>query len=364
MESLGDDLLSLIVSKIDNPDDRKSFSQVCKEWLSVEGLQRSTLRVFEPELLPNFLPRFPNLLKFRASVAIPNSIIQFLPNTCPRLQFLNLNYSDQEEDLLVEYLGYDDIDDEGLRDIAKGCPDLETVLLRGRSAIGDLGVVSLVGCARNLRNLDLGFCRKVSDEALKSIAGLNNLETLNLQGCCLITDIGLSFLAEGPVCNTLIKLNLAECDRITDRGLINLREMGALEDLNLADCGPMVTDLGIEIGVGANSSLKKLNLSWLVNVNDLALVALARSCWSLEVLDLTGCELISGRGIRAFSNHPSLKKLVLIRCDNVVSGDDLEDLALGCSSLECIVLDKSLSVWLPLSVQENILRLNCVLDWK
>ncbi|PIN10546.1 hypothetical protein CDL12_16873 [Handroanthus impetiginosus] len=362
MESLGDDLLDLIVSKIDNPDDRKSFSEVCKQWLRVEGRERSTLRVLEPELLPNFLPRFPNLLKFRASIAIPNSLIQFLPNTCPRLQFLDLNYDDQEEDLLVEYKGNNDIDDKGLWEIAKGCPDLETVLLRGRSAIGDLGVVSLAEFARNLRNLDLGFCRKISDEALKSIAGLNNLEMLSLQGCYLITDIGLSFLAEGPVHNTLIELNLAGCNRITDLELTNLREMDALEELNLAECGPNVTGLGIEIGVAGNWRLKKLNLSWLVNVTDSTLEALAERCWSLEVLDLTGCISISVLGISAFSSHRCLKELVLIHCDIGVYGVYLEDLVLGCSSLERIVLSKN--VWIPTSVRENIVRQNCVLDWE
>ncbi|KAI3468204.1 hypothetical protein Pfo_024867, partial [Paulownia fortunei] len=363
MERLSDDLLSLILNKIEGANDRKSFSQVCKQWLRLEGLHRSTLQVFEAHLLPNFLPRFPNLLRFQASTAICNSFIRFLASTCPRLQVLNLNYK-ETGDRCCENVGKDDFDDEGLCDIARGCCDLRTVSLRRRSGIGNFGVVSLGGFSRNLRNLDLGWCRKVSDEALESIGGLNYLEVLNLQGCWLITDVGLAFLAKGSLCNTLKRLNLAECDQITDCGLVYLKEMGCLEELNLAECGPKVTDIGGEMAVAEIWTLKKLNLSWLVNVSDVTLVALAGSCWNLEVLDLTGCELVSGTGIRAFSSHDSLKELVLTRCDYGVTGDDLEQVVLGSSTLERIVLDKRLRIWIPMSVQENILRRNCMLDWK
>lgn len=32
MEKLGDDELGLIFNRVHDPDDRKSFSQVCKQW--------------------------------------------------------------------------------------------------------------------------------------------------------------------------------------------------------------------------------------------------------------------------------------------------------------------------------------------
>ncbi|KAK4419949.1 hypothetical protein Salat_2407800 [Sesamum alatum] len=181
MERLGDDLLSLILNKIeiDDPNDRNSLAQVCKQWLRVEGLQRSSLRVFETNFLPNFLPRFPNLVKLHVSAAISNSLIQFVVNTCPRIQVLNLNYR-QKGDFAGENVETDDFDDEGLREIAEGCCDLEAIVLRRRVGIGNRGVASLGEFSRNLRNLDLRWCRKVSDEALESIGGLNHLEGLDL----------------------------------------------------------------------------------------------------------------------------------------------------------------------------------------
>ncbi|XP_073055348.1 EIN3-binding F-box protein 1-like [Primulina eburnea] len=371
-EKLGDDVLALILGKINDPSHRKSFSLVCKQWLRVEGVQRSTILVFEPELLPNFLPRFPNLLQLQASSIISNSSIQFLGATCPRIRVLNLNFKEKKDSsyqsVYFQDFGdevyFQDFGDEGLCDLAKGCSDLRTVLLRKRKGVGDLGVASLVESSKSLRNLDLGWCREVSDKALESFRGLNSLESLNLQGCWLITDEGLAFLAEGSLCRTLKILNLAECDRITDFGLIHLKKMCCLEELNLAECGPKVTDNGGKFTVAAIFSLRILNLSWLVNVSDATLFALSEKCKNLEVLNLTGCELVSGAGIRALSGHGSLNQLVLAYCEYGMNGSDLEQLVLRCPNLEHIILDKRLRMWIPMSVQENILRKQCVLEWK
>ncbi|GFP96697.1 F-box/LRR-repeat protein 4 [Phtheirospermum japonicum] len=362
MERLLDELLALILDEIKDPDDRKSFSQVCKNWLRLEGLHRSSLRVLEPDLILNFLPRFPNLLKFQASTPIRNSLIHVVANTCPKIQVLNLNYK-ETCDFHFECAGEDDIDDEGLCDIAKGCRNLDTVLLRRRSRIGDLGVVTLLGLSRNLRNLDIGFCSRVSDEAIRSIGDLKHLEVLNLQGCFLITDCGLAFLGEGSLCDTLRKLNLAECDQITDKGLMNLKDMVHLEELNLSDCGPNVTDKAIEMAVAKLWSLKKLNLSWLINLTYKTIDALARGCSNLEVLDISGCETISPSTVCAFAGHGSLKELIWTDYDYGIAGEDLEYLVIGCSTLERIVLDKRFLIWIPTASQERISSQNCTLEW-
>lgn len=55
-------------------------------------------------------------------------------------------------------------------------------------------------------------------------------------------------------------------------------------------------------------------------------------------IDLTGCELVTGAGVRAFGNHERLEYLVLASCYNI-GMDDL-DMVLRCRSLRDIVLDK------------------------
>uniref|UniRef100_A0A5B7BBF5 Putative F-box/LRR-repeat protein 20-like n=1 Tax=Davidia involucrata TaxID=16924 RepID=A0A5B7BBF5_DAVIN len=363
MERLGDDVLGFILGWVRDPNDRKSFSQVCKQWLRVEGLNRLSLRVFELDLLRNFLPRFPNLVRFESSKVITNANIEFVAKTCPKIEVLNLNYKETHGGLdeFDDIPGLDDVDDYGIFEIAVRCRNLTQVFLRRRCQTGNFGVISLVNSAQNLTNLDLGRCNRIVDEALKAIGDANSLRVLNLQACWLITDRGLACLASGSLSRTLKKLVIAECDRITDIGVLHLRQMCCLEELNLADCGPKVTDTG-GVAIAAIQTLKKLNLSWLINVSDDTIVALAKNCQNLVAVNLTGCELITGYGIRAFANHESLEELVLASCQNF-TGDDVEWTVLGCQTLSYIGLDKRLKMWIPMAIQENISSL-CQLDWK
>ncbi|KAJ8555488.1 hypothetical protein K7X08_012984 [Anisodus acutangulus] len=349
MEKLGDDLLALIMSKIHDSPYRKSISQVCKQWFRVEGLTRSSIRVFEPNLLRNFLPRFPNLKKIETSEQIKNTHLQILAEKCPRIQVLNLSfkkknrfYDEKDESLVLED---DDFDEKGLCFIAKGCCScLNTVCLRKRSGVGDDGVGFLVKFLPKLIALDLSFCDKVSDESLRVIGSVSNsLKIFNLQGCWLVSDSGLKSLVEGPVRMTLKRLILAECDRITDSGVLSLMQLCCcLEELDLAECGPNVTDISGE-AISSSESVKRLNLSWLVNVSDATVVALAKGCKNLDALNLTGCEFVTGEGVRTLTKHRSLKELVLTRCEKL-SGYDLEELVLGCQTLEYIVVDRRLRI--------------------
>lgn len=362
MHRFGDDLVAKILNLLPDPNDRSSFSQVCKQWLRIEGYYRSSLHVFEPELLFNFLPRFPNLVKFESSKLISNAHIDFLAKTCSNLEILILNFKEKcraFDESYDGFLGEFDFDDYGLFSVAKSCINLEKVCLKRRLYVGDVGVVCLVKFSRNLKILDLGGCGSITDAALEAIGGANCLEVLNLQGCCLVTDTGLEFLSNGLLSKTLKKLVIAECDRVTDIGVLYLRQMSCLEDLNLAKCGPKVTDIGGE-AIAEIKTIKRLNLGWLINVSDITLVALARECSNLVAIDLTGCELISGYGICAFVNHGALEMLVLAHCFNF-SGNNVVEVVFGCRSLTYIALDKRMRMWIPESVRNYK---HCLIDWK
>lgn len=127
--------------------------------------------------------------------------------------------------------------------------------------------------------------------------------------------------------------------------------MHCLEHLDLAhfhrhrSCG----NLGYRI-----QTLKKLNLKTLISVSDRTIVVVADNCLNLEVLDLTGCELVTGTGIRAFSSHIRLKCLVLCSCFGF-GQSDVTHIVLGCRSLKSIVVDKRIRMWF-LQMQERISR--------
>ncbi|CAK7353192.1 unnamed protein product [Dovyalis caffra] len=293
---------------------------------------------------------------------ITNTHLEFIAKTCPKLEFLNLNLKQlsvesQNSDGFDEVLDFDDV---GVLAIANGCCKLCEVLFRRRKRVGNVGIISLVKCAQSLSVLDLGRCNLINDSSLEAIGCMILIRVLNLEGCSLITDKGLAFLATGSSSRTLKRLVLAECDRVTDFGVSLLQGMCSLEELNLAECGPKVTDDGV-IAVASIASLKRLNLSWLINVSDITLVAIAEKCRNLVALDLTGCEMITGAGIRAFGYHQCLDSLVMASCYNIC-GDDV-DMVLKCRSLRSIVLDRGLRMWIPMRMQENISRF-CQLHWR
>lgn len=362
MSPLGDDELGSVLKWLCDGNDRKSFAQVCKHWLRLEGLTRSFIRILEPDSLPTILPRFPNIRKFESPKLVTDHHLQILAQFCPKLEVINLNFRPKQgiPGYSDESSCFEDIGDDGVGALAAGCSRLSEVSLRRRRNIGNDGVISICSSAKHLRHLDLGGCNLITDEALEAISGVICIAGLSLEGCCLITDRGLSYLASGSSSKSLKKLILTECDRITDSGVRLLQKIHHLEELNLAECGPKVTDTGCS-AIAEIQTLRKLNLSWMVNVSDATVIALAEHSKNLVAVDFTGCELITGAGIRAFANHRSLEGLVLASCYNICA-DDLEYTA-RCKSLRRIVLDRGLRMWIPTTTQDNISRF-CELHWR
>lgn len=142
----------------------------------------------------------------------------------------------------------------------------------------------------SLKNLNLGSCRKVTDAGLKYLEKLENLESLNLGFCRKITDEGFAILTRFP---ELKSLNLSITNVTDDRlktvaGLKNLRHL----DLDNAP----ITDAGIE----HLKSLRNLRSLRFVGaaVGDDGLETL-HEVKSLRFLNVTD-SLVTDAGIAAF----------------------------------------------------------------
>ncbi|KAL6124099.1 hypothetical protein ACLB2K_076614 [Fragaria x ananassa] len=222
---LSDDLVGRILTRIEVKDDRKSFSEVCKQWLRVEGLSRSSLVVLHRhDFLITALTRFPNVVKFKTWKPITDTDLEFLAKTCPQLETIKLKWRQKDGDGGV-------ITERGLRALGNGCPKLAEVRY-----LGDSGVAVLLDCAVNLKCLCLGRNSLISDESFEALgsASLCSLDTLKLKDCDNITDRVLGFLASGNTSQTLRKL-IVRCHRITDTGIALLSgKMRVLEILGLS----------------------------------------------------------------------------------------------------------------------------------
>ncbi|ONK66819.1 uncharacterized protein A4U43_C06F12310 [Asparagus officinalis] len=357
MEKFGNDIVELILRRVSDRGDRNSCSEVCKQWTILEGLSRSSLRVLEPERIPSFLPRFPNLTNLDIDRRISDENLKLIAQICPNLRTLNLGL--HRSDWLRGFRSRD-FGDKGLTAIAEKCRMLEKVSLKRREQVRDAGVIALVKNAKNLAVLDLAWCSKITDEALDAMEGIVSLEVLYLEGCSLITNSGLISLATGSLSKSLRVLDLAECDQITDHGIYFMPQMSCLQVLNLADCGPKITDEG-GFAISEIFSLRTLDLSWLINLSDETLVAFAEKCKNLVEISLTGCESVTGEGVRAFANHGSLEMLGLARC-SLICTEDIEEIVSRCGSLRHLVLDKVLRGWMSPSAKEKLSMLDRV-DW-
>ncbi|KAJ0493509.1 putative leucine-rich repeat domain superfamily [Helianthus annuus] len=224
-----------------------------------------------------------------------------------------------------------------LKLLAQSCPKLETLSLgKYHDLPSEPGIVSLATSCKNLTWLDLEGCIRVTDESLKAI-GESRICNLNLGGCYLVTDLGLEYLANGDLKNYLSELNLSGCDKISDHGIIYLSKM-----------------------VG----LIKLNISWLINITDISLLAIGSKCLKLQTVYLTGCEAITSEGLGAFNGHHTLKTLLLFSCYNFC-WEDVESVALTCSRLEYLGLMKRIKTPMPES-NEDFLQIGhhtCLIEW-
>lgn len=81
------------------------------------------------------------------------------------------------------------ISDNGLRSLHR----LTNLQILNLSSVGltNAGMAHLSVLSR-LENLDLSFCNRITDPGLKALRSLPNLTTLNLQGCVKVTTAGVA----------------------------------------------------------------------------------------------------------------------------------------------------------------------------
>ncbi|KAL6212342.1 hypothetical protein ACLB2K_017562 [Fragaria x ananassa] len=348
ISELNDDLLGHILKRVSDPGDRKRVSEVCKLWLTVEGLTRRSLTLLRLSRLRQVLPRFPNLVSFQTSGPyFEEADLVFVAQTCPKLETIDLSTAQHGAGLLPE---------NSLYGLLRGgvLPKLSKVSVRGRWRVA---AARWVHRLYNLTYLDLGGCSDVDDYALEAIGLVCIcLIYLNLE-LCGVSDNGLGFLAQGRCSKTLNTLVLADCKGITDLGLSHLQNFRFLEELDLKGCN--VTDTGVIAGISPDRSLKKLNLANLGkfrHLSDQSMAFVAANCPNLEILDLSSSH-VTGAGVRAFYGHRCLQSLVLRWCPEF-SWSDIEHMVLGCKSL------KSMLVSMPPmhSVPESVSRIVSLID--
>jgi Leucine-rich repeat (LRR) protein len=139
---------------------------------------------------------------------------------------------------------------------------------------------------------------QVTDEGIRELAGMNQLEELHVQGT-KITNVGAAFIAENL--KQLKKLDFGNT-KLGDAGLRALAGMPNLRELTIY--GTSVTDKGL-------ASLPKLKTLEELRIggsgSDEGMKSIAR-CDNLRVLYISNCH-VSDKGFRELWNLPQLQEL-------------------------------------------------------
>ncbi len=123
-------------------------------------------------------------------------------------------------------------------DLLAALPHLETVRLYETDVTDE--DVRRLHPLKQLKSLDLGFCQRLTDDAVLDIVRHQELQFLNLGFCRRITDDGFSQLAR---LQNLTSLNLSVTS-ITDSGLAHLTKIQSLTSLDIDNT--QVTDAGVD----------------------------------------------------------------------------------------------------------------------
>jgi hypothetical protein len=160
---------------------------------------------------------------------------------------------------------------------------------------------------------------RLTEDGLKHIAELLNLETLHLESSNMnLTDVGCEALT---VLVHLQELILNAPSRLTDRGLLHISTLSQLRKLSLSGtCSRCRLDAGFQ-HLSNLKSLTALNLSY-ASITDKQLADLTPLLAALQELELKWCQKLTPVG---FSSLTELKNLTHLNLE----GDSLAPKVLG-----------------------------------
>ncbi|KAM5569204.1 hypothetical protein ABKV19_016623 [Rosa sericea] len=326
---LPDELVVEIFRRLDSKPSHDSCSLVCKRWLGLERLSRTTLRIGatgNPDLFINLLSRrFVNVrhvhIDERLNISLPVHL-----GSLARRRGSSSSYSKSEDDGIET----NSLSDAGMVALGEGFPKLEKLSLIWCSNVSSVGLTSLADKCRLLKSLDLQGCY-VGDQGVAAVGQCcKQLEDLNLRFCEGLTDVCLVELASG-VGKSLKSLGIAACVKITDTALeaVGLH-CKSLESMSLD--AESIHNKGVLAVVRGCPALKVLKLQC-INVTDEVLIAVGNCCSSLEFLALYTFQRFTDKGLRAIGNGcKKLKNLTLSDC-YFLSDKALESIAIGCKEL-------------------------------
>lgn len=217
----------------------------------------------------------------------------------------------------------------GLKAIGNWCVSLRELSLSKCLGVTDEGLCSVVTKHKDLRKLDITCCRKITHVSISHITNsCASLTSLRMESCTLVPRE--AFVLIGQRCQYLEELDLTD-NEIDDEGLKSISKCTRLSTLKLGIC-LNITDHGLtNIGMCC-SNLKELDLYRSAGISDLGILAIARGCVGLEMINIAYCNRITDGSFISLSKCSKLNALESRSCP-LVTSFGLAAVAVGCKQL-------------------------------
>jgi len=190
----------------------------------------------------------------------------------------------------------------------RGCRDTLFSLVLSDCSITDAGMTLLLQHCSHLRSLRLSWCDHITDRTLQSIGKANKLGELSVRGCANTTKLGIQFVVSH--CKALETLHTSSGDDAMLKQLA--KTCNSLQVLDLEGSSD-VSDDGIRyLSKSANllAKLKELGLQKCKHITDNGVKALTKFQY-LETLNLTSCEKITDAGLKYIAKSQFLRKSLM-----------------------------------------------------
>ncbi|KAL5149351.1 DNA repair protein rhp7 [Glycine soja] len=264
---------------------------------------------------PRWLPKLITL-SLSGACRLSDKGLHVLASSAPALRSINLSQcsllSSASINILADSLGsllkelY--LDDCLMIDAAQIVPGLkklkhlEVLSLAGIQTVSDEFIKDyIIECGHNMKELILKDCRKLTDASIKGIAehcpGLCALDLMNLDK---LTDLSLGYLTNS--CRALHTLKLCR-NPFSDEAIAAFLEITgvSLKELSLNNIKKVGHHTTLSLARHAKN-LHILDLSWCRNLTDNELGFIVDSCFSLRLLKIFGCSLVTDVFLNGHSN--------------------------------------------------------------
>ncbi|XP_077867098.1 putative RNA-binding protein EEED8.10 [Saccoglossus kowalevskii] len=201
-----------------------------------------------------------------------------------------------------------------LKRLANRCNKLQSVVLADCLSIGEKGVWYLFKDCRDLIYVDLSHNARVHGQCFHVLN--ENCSTLILKGCTKLADLGVGKLT--TKCYQLSHLDISDCLSVTDSAIDSITSnCRNIEELHMEGFYKDVTAYGLS-KLCTLSHLKKLYLVGNQSVDDTVVMAIAKGCKRLRLLNIEGCyEKVTDAGLISLEHCPVLEHLNISYLDKV-----------------------------------------------